>query len=50
MNIALRQLKVFVTVAQELTITAAAEKLFPLQAGCQHGTVRTGKAARPQAV
>ncbi|PSW12584.1 LysR family transcriptional regulator [Photobacterium sanctipauli] len=28
MNIALRQLKVFVTVAQELTITAAAEKLF----------------------
>ncbi|GAL07710.1 transcriptional regulator LysR family [Photobacterium aphoticum] len=28
MNIALRQLNVFVTVAQELTITAAAEKLF----------------------
>lgn len=28
MNIALRQLKVFVTVTQELTITAAAEKLF----------------------
>ena len=28
MNIALRQLKVFVTVAQELTITAAADKLF----------------------
>lgn len=28
MNIALKQLKVFVTVAQEKTITAAAEKLF----------------------
>lgn len=28
MNIALKQLNVFVTVAQERTITAAAEKLF----------------------